>query len=172
MILHLRSLAFLIIANSLARAAPPVMFTLSGSAPNVPGARVSAARYFDDNIYLQAGLEEGVSRLDSHWASLSQGLIGIGWEMESTSHLFFRTTGMGGVSAIFKPGDTQSKHSDWMQTIRIAPEVVWYPYGRFSGASMGFSAGVHLEFRSSLTQRPLPGNLEGTNTQFFAGLVL
>lgn len=170
--IHPRSLALLLIANSHSIAAPPTLIAFGASAPNTVGAHASLSRYFSEEIYLQLGAEEGLTRYQSRWASISTGNLGMGMEMEVSSHLFYRATGNFGIGYILNPGDTGHTRSDWMQVVRIAPQVVWYPYGRFSGTTLGFTAGINLEYRSSLTKRALPGRLPGANAQFVAGLVL
>lgn len=170
--LHLRSLAVVVIANSLSNAAPPATITVVGAAPNLASAGLTLSRYFADPAYLHFELDEGLTRFQSRWSSLSQASIGMGWEMESSSHLFFRTTASVGAGILLLPGDTGASKSEWLRTITVSPEMVWFPYGRFRGASMGFTMGIHLQYRSSLTPRPLPGQLPGANAQFFAGLVL
>lgn len=172
MSIHLRSLAFFLIANSLALAVPPSLFMLSGSAPNTAGAQISCSRYFSDEAYAQLGAEEGLARFQSRWANIVQGMLGAGMEIESSSHLFYRATGSFGVGYILNPGDTGHSRSDWMQVLRVSPQAIWYPNGRFSGASLGFTLGLNLEYRSSLTDRPLPGRLPGVNSQILLGLVL
>jgi hypothetical protein len=172
MSLHPRSLAFLVIANSLAFATPPALIAISASAPNAVGAQASMARYASDEVYVQLGLEQGLARYQSRWASISHGMLGAGLELESSSRLFVRATASYGIGYILNPGDSSDTSSDWMQVVRIAPQVVWYPYGRFSGTALGFTFGLNLEFRSSLTQQPLPGRLPGVNSQLVVGLVL
>lgn len=172
MTVHLRSLAFLLIANSLVIADPPALIALSAAAPNTVGAQASIARYFSDEMYVQLGAEEGLTRFHSRWASITQAMLGMGAEMESSSRLFFRATGSYGIGFILNPGDTGNSRSDWMQIVRVTPQAVWYPYGRFSGTALGFTLGVNLEYRSSLTDRALPGRLPGLNSQIVAGLVL
>ena len=169
---HFRSLTLAALAGSLAQAAPPALVSLAAATPNLPGAQLSGSLYASDGLYGQLTLEEGISRLQARWASLSQASTGLGWELELSSHLFFRTTGSYGLGYLANPGDTAKIHSDWMQSFRLTPQVVWYPNGRFSGASIGVTGGVHLDYRTSLNSRSLPGGLRGANAQLFAGLVL
>ena len=170
--IHPRSLALLIIANSLVFADPPALIALSASTPNTAGAQLTLSRYFSDAVYAQMGAEAGLTRYQSRWVDISQAMFGVGMEMESTSHLFYRATGSFGVGYILNPGDTGHSRSDLLQALRVSPQVVWYPYGRFSGTTLGLTIGINLEYRSSLNSRPLPGSLPGVNTQFVAGLVL
>ncbi len=169
---HLRSLALPFFASSLTYAAPPALVSLAAATPNLPGAQLSGALYLSDESYGQLTLEEGLSRLHGRWASLSQASAGFGREIEFSSHLFFRATGSYGLGFLADPGDTGNVHSDWMHSLRFAPQVVWYPNGRFWGSSLGFTGGVQIGYRASLTSRALPGALRGANAQIFAGLVL
>lgn len=165
-------IASVILSTGLACAAPPMTIDLGVTAPDASGGHIAFSRYMGDDLFLQARLEEGVMRLDSRFASVHHGLVGVGFEHEFTSKAYFRLTASAGGGVIYNPGEKASDHSEWLYTARIAPEIVWFPTGRFRRPSLGLNLGVNLQTRYSADERPVLGGLSGKGVQIFAGLVL
>lgn len=165
-------IASALLSTGLACAAPPATIDLGATAPDASGGHFAFTRYLNDNLFLQARLEEGVMRFDSRLASLHHGLVGVGFEHEFTSKSYFRLTASAGGGLIYNPGEKASDHSEWLYTARIAPEIVWFPTGRYRRPSLGLNLGLNLQSRYSADERPVLGGLSGKGLQIFAGLVL
>ena len=168
----LPSLASILFLSRVACSLPPATFEIGATAPDAAGGHLAYSRYLGESAFLQARLEEGVLRLDSRLSGIHHGLLALGLEEEASSHLFFRLSLGGGIGMIYNPGEKRSDRSDWLATTRIAPEVAWFPFGRFGVASVGLNLGINLQHRQSLTDHPLPRAISREGAQIFAGVVL
>ncbi len=165
-------LVSLFLSNSLAFGAPSPTFEMGATAPNGLGCHMAVSSFFGENLFLQARWEEGALPFGPKLGVLHHGLVGLGYEYESSSHLFFRLTAGAGLGSVYAPHGVDDGRSKWLQTIRLAPEMAWYPFGRFRDFPLGLNLGVNLQHRSDGSGGPVTGGLQGQSAQIFAGMVL
>jgi len=153
-------------------AAPPGIFEVGVSAPNGLGGHLAYSGYFTETNFVQLRLEESVLNLRPRISNLQHILLGAGYEEEFSSHLFFRLTGGLGLGQVMLRDQPGLVREAYLSTVRIAPDLTWFPYGRFGGASIGLNIGVNLQYRQALGDRALPSSISNQGAQIFAGLVL
>ena len=166
------SLAIVLVASNLASSAPPSTFEFGGTAPEGMGGHLAYAFYPGENGFIQMRLEEGVINLHPRGVSMLTAVLGVGYEEELTSHSFFRLTAANGIGLIYNAGPTPADLTERLGSFRLAPELLWFPLGRFTGPSLGLNIGMNLQYRYSYTDKPLPNSLSKTSLQIFAGFVL
>jgi len=153
-------------------AAPPGIFELGVSAPSGVGGHIAYSGYLSETNFLQIRFEESLLNLRPRVSNLQHLLLGAGYEQEFSSHLFFRLAGGLGVGQATLRDQPGNARETYLATARIAPDLAWFPYGRFGGASLGLNVGVNLQYRKALGDRVLPSSISNQGAQIFAGLVL
>ncbi|MEK7394669.1 MAG: hypothetical protein AAB214_19095 [Fibrobacterota bacterium] len=152
--------------------ATPGMFELGITAPSGPGGHLAYSTYFGETKFLQIRLEESIMNFRPRISNAHHALLGAGYEQEFSSHLFLRVTaGLGIGQAAFRDQPGPSRDT-YFSSVRIAPDLTWFPGGRFSTIGLGLNAGVNLQSRQALGDRALPTSISNQGVQIFAGLVL